>query len=148
MSRTDASLGPRRTAVALAALALLVPAAVVVTGCGPKGPALHRIRGTVSFAGRPVPRGVIFFDPDVAKGNRGPQGFALIKDGRYDTAAEGCRGTSGGAMVVRIDGSEPVPGAEDATTADRPLFPTYEERIDLPAGSTDKNFDVPAGTKP
>jgi hypothetical protein len=129
--------------MAVAALTAALPA-LAAAGCGPKRPPLHRTEGAVTFAGRPVPRGVIVFDPDVTKGNRGPQGFALIKDGRYDTAAPGCRGTAGGAMVVRIDGSEPLPGAEDSTTADRPLFPTHEERVDLPAAAAERNFQVPA----
>jgi len=129
------------------ARAVTLTLACTLAGCGEKGPVVQRLHGTVSHAGKPVPRGVIFFDPDVAAGNRGPQGFALIKDGRYDTAAKGGRGTAGGRLVVRIDGSEPVAGAEDSTTADRPLFATHEEHIEVPTGSSTRDFDVPAATR-
>lgn len=140
MSRTDGC----RTSARQTWIAVGTALVLGLAGCGDKGPTTHRLQGTVMHAGKPVPHGVIVFDPDVAAGNRGPQGFATITDGRYDTAARGCRGTAGGRLVVRIDGSEPVAGAEDTTTAERPLFPTYEDRIEVPAGSSTRDFEVPA----
>lgn len=125
----------------------MLVAAFAVPGCGPKTPVFPRVHGTVTHGGKPVPRGVIVFDPDVTKGNRGPQGYALIQDGRFDTALAGCRGTAGGAMVVRIDGSTPGAAGEDATTAGGALFPSYEVRVDLPATENEQNFDVPIGGK-
>lgn len=41
--------------------------------------------GKVTWKGQPIPRGVIYFGPDGGKGNTGPQGYALIVDGLFDT---------------------------------------------------------------
>ena len=44
------------------------------------------------------------FLPDDSKQNRGPQGLAIIKDGRYDTKGSRAPGVDGGAMVVEVTG--------------------------------------------
>ncbi len=119
---------------------------VAGTGCGQRGPERYRVHGSVTYAGQPVPLGRIVFEPDLDRGNRGPQGFAPIENGRFDTAAKFCQGTVGGAMIVRIEGFEMIKGSEDATTAGRQLFETYETRIDLPRQSVTRDFNVPATT--
>ena len=43
------------------------------------------VSGTVTFAGKPLPIGMIVFEPDASKGNRGLQGHADIRDGKFDT---------------------------------------------------------------
>ena len=121
------------------ALGLLVAG----TGCGRRGPERYRVHGTVTHAGQPVPLGRIVFEPDLARGNRGPQGYAPIENGRFDTAAKFCQGTVGGATIVRIEGFEMIGNAEDATSPGRRLFETFETRIDLPRESVSRNFDVP-----
>ena len=61
---------------------LLVAGMVLVAGCD--GDRVYHVQGTVSIGGTPVPAGVIWFDPDIQKGNtNGPQGYAQIKDGRF-----------------------------------------------------------------
>jgi hypothetical protein len=114
-----------------------------VAGCGPQGPARYRVHGTVSHAGRPVPLGRIVFEPDVLEGNRGPQGFAVIENGRFDTAVNHGRGTSGGAMVVTIDGFEPA-GSGPAASPARSLFKGHQEHRDFPTAAVEMNFDVRA----
>jgi hypothetical protein len=115
---------------------------IVVAGCGQRGPVRFRVSGTVAHAGKPVQLGRVVFEPDTSRGNDGPQGFAPIENGRFDTAGPHCRGTVGGAMRVRIDGFEMTRG-EDAAASGKLLFPTYEEAIDLPRADVVRDFAVP-----
>lgn len=125
---------PRHWTFIAALLSLSIP----LTGCEqPK----HHVSGKVTFKNEPVPAGHIFFDPDATKSNDGPQGFATIKDGRYDTAAEGGKGVIGGPYVVRIrayDGK-----AAEELPLGRPLFGHFTESIELPKSQSTKDFDVP-----
>jgi hypothetical protein len=109
-------------------------------GCGNR-PKLYPVSGTVTHAGRPLPAGVIFFDPDVTKQNKGPQGYAIIKDGRYDTAALGGKGVGGGAYLARIDGFDGKPGRE--LPMGNVLFTQFQQPIDLPEAASTRDFDVP-----
>jgi hypothetical protein len=121
-------------------IAIAAFVAVVATGCGTAGgDGNAQVRGTVTFKGKPVPRGRVYFDVDQTKHPGGQQGYADIADGRYDTARGG-KPPSAGAMVIRVEGLHPP--AADGTHA--LLFVPYELRADLPAGRTEKNIDVPA----
>lgn len=137
MPSSDSRPRPATIMVALAAVCLLL------AGCGDRGPRRFRASGSVTFAGKPVRLGRIVFDPDVAAGNSGPQGFAAIENGRYDTAGKTWKGFTGGPTVVRIDGLEIIDTA-DGAAAGRPLFPTYEVKIDLPRTAFTRDFVVPA----
>jgi len=108
-------------------------------GCGGKG---TRVSGTVTFGGKPVPLGKIYFNPDQSKNNSGEPGYADIKDGRFDTGAKGGQPAPAGAVVVRIQGFEEIPPVGDVTT--KPLFFPYETAVDLPKGGSTQTFDVPA----
>ncbi len=123
----------RRLALGLALLA----------GCSAE-PARTDVSGTVTFDGKPLRRGRIYFDPDPAKGNTGVQGYADVADGRYDTATGG-KGGVGGPVIVRIDGQgEPAPGYPEGA----PLFNSYAFRVDLPAaGAGTHDFNVPASAR-
>lgn len=130
----------RRTPLALGLLLL-----AAVAGCGQRGPERFRVSGTVTYAGQPVPLGRVVFEPDTSRGNDGPQGFAPIENGRFDTSAPHCRGTVGGPMRVRIDGLEVTDG-QDAAASGKLLFPSYEEAIDLPRAAVVRDFVVPSGS--
>jgi hypothetical protein len=131
----------QRVAVATLAVCLLA-------GCG--GEDGYDVSGKVTFQGNPVPAGQIYFTPDDSKGNSGATGYADIKDGEYDTAAEGGKPTAGGPMIVRIEGQDPsVPGEQQPGSAPgevtiKTLFPTYETTAELPKEDATQNFDVPA----
>jgi hypothetical protein len=81
----------------------------LLAGCAVKDDAgRHSLSGTVIFGGQPVPAGQIIFEPDVAKGNDGPGGFAVIRQGRYQTEPD--MGTVGGPNIARFtigDGINP-----------------------------------------
>lgn len=125
-----------------ATMAVLLVGVVLVGGCSKRGPVLHRVHGTVTYAGKPVPVGRIVFDPDVMKGNGGPQGFAVIEGGRFDTAVNRGKGTCGGPMVITIDGYEPEGSGRGGTT--RPLVTEYKESRDLPKANATLSIDIQA----
>src|SRR5262245_21835714 len=92
----------------LSCLALIVCAAVA--GCS--GASLYDVKGTVNWNGDPIPAGVIWFEPDVAKGNiNGPQGYAQIKDGKFDTRQNG-RGVRPGLYTIRVEAFDGKPANE------------------------------------
>ncbi len=112
-------------------------------GCGRNDDGL-RVSGTVTFAGSPVPAGMIYFEPDADQGNAGPTGFAAIKDGRYDTAAHGRnRGAIRGPQRVRIDGHVPAPAGDVSDAGGTRLFAGYVTTIDLQNLATVCDFAVP-----
>jgi hypothetical protein len=65
-----------RTAIALSGLAL----AMALTGCGPSGPKLYPVSGTVTYNGMPLPEGHIIFMPTSAGE---VEDADKIKDGRF-----------------------------------------------------------------
>ncbi len=77
-----------------------------------------------------MPKGNIFFEPDTAQGNSGPQVFADIVNGEFDTATSGGTGGYGGAYIIRIQGYDGVVG-EDSPFG-LALFPEYSMKMELP----------------
>lgn len=107
-------------------LAVLLAA---ITGCWNSGPQRIDVQGTVTYKGHPVPKGVIFFDPDASKGHDGPQGHAIITNGHIDTRDTGNRGVVPGPHLVRIHGFDGVPGQE--LPMGKLLFPEYSKKVEL-----------------
>jgi hypothetical protein len=127
----------RRTALLCGVAAL-----ILVAGCR-KETRRFDVSGKVTFNGKPVPVGRIYFDPDLSKKNDGLQGTAEIEDGYYNTA-KGGMGTTGGPVVVRIEASDGVAGDPERPNG-KPLFPYYEVQVDLPReNKITRDFDVPA----
>jgi hypothetical protein len=118
---------------------LLAFSVLALVGCG--GPVMYRVSGHVTYDGKALPAGVIYFDPDVTKQNDGPQGYAIIKDGNYDTSAEGGKGVVGGAYLVRIEGFDGRPGEE--LPLGMPLFTDFTQPADLPNADSQQDFSVP-----
>jgi len=114
----------------------------LIAGCSESGPTRYRIQGTVEFDGQPVPAGAIYFDPDSSKGNKGPQGYATITDGKFDTELGG-KGHVGGAMTVRINGLASLRTTTDDDTPVPPLFPEYIESVELDRSDDMRGFIVP-----
>src|SRR5689334_1452970 len=113
-----------RVLAAFASLSLLA-----LAGCGESGPQRFNVSGTVTYAGQPLPAGVIWFDPDFSKQNDGPQGYAFIKEGKFDSATTES-GPSGGPHVVRIEGFDGKPGEE--LPMGKPMFHDFSQSVDLP----------------
>ena len=127
----------RRLAALPAVAAVLL---AVAAGCG-EGERLYDVSGRVTSNGRPVPAGIIYFDPDPMKGGSGPQGFASIKDGKYTTAVEG-RGVRGGSYIIRVTGYDGKTANE--APLGKPLFDEHEVRKDLPAANSELDFAIPS----
>lgn len=115
-------------------------ACTLLAGCN-RGPTRYEVSGTVTYQNKPLPAGVIFFTPDIRRGNDGPQGYAIIKEGHYATTDPGGKGMLGGAYTVRIEGFDGKPGNE--LPLGKPLFTDYQTDVDFPKGETTQDFDVP-----
>jgi hypothetical protein len=120
--------------------AAVLLAIAFTAGCGDGGPKRYRVSGKITANGQPIPAGVIFFDPDIMQGNDGPQGFASIKDGVYDTSETG-RGAVGGPHIARVQGFDGKPGEE--LPLGRMIYGEHEFRVDLPKEPFTKDFDLP-----
>jgi hypothetical protein len=116
----------------------IVAIALAIVGCGGSVSRIE-ISGSASFGGKPIPGGRIYFTPDTKKGNQGPQGFAEIKEGRFDTRDDG-RGAVSGAMIVQIVGNDGSLGEGKGI----PLFDDYSLPTEISAASSPLSFDVPA----
>ena len=110
-----------------------------VAGCGANGPGRHQVTGTVRFAGQPVPKGEVIFEPDPAKNNKGPQARAFIEQGKFQTQPG--QGAVAGPAVVRVlayDGK-----AHPESPSGSALCLPYELHVDLPAADSTHDFVIP-----
>lgn len=131
----------------LPSVATLIFALVTLTGCSENGPARTAIWGNVTWKGQPVPSGIVYFGPDSTKENKGPQGFALIKNGTFDTRGERSKGCMTGPHIATIQGAD-----GQGITSGRPygssLFASYELKIDVPAEGGTIDLVVPDSAIP
>jgi hypothetical protein len=146
MNTSSTAATPTAPRPALHGLTALVVAAagLLATGCG--GTPGNRVSGAVTFDGRPVPAGKVYFKPDTEAGNTGATGFADIVDGRYDTGRDGARNVGTGAMVISVEGIDPH-SSEEGASADvtaKVLFQGYEIRSEIPGGAFTLDIAVPA----
>ncbi|MCA9068003.1 MAG: hypothetical protein KDA84_03735 [Planctomycetaceae bacterium] len=120
----------------------------MVLGCGSPndGPKRYHISGKVTYDGKPIPKGKIYFEPDDSKGNSGPQAGADIVDGEYETANG--KGVVGGPHLVKITGTDGVETqVEGEVLPDgKTLFPPYETTFNFPKEDGEHSFKVPKTT--
>jgi hypothetical protein len=115
---------------------VLASVTLLTAGCNQDtGPQRYQLSGEVKFAGQPVPHGMITFTPDSSQGNSGPQGVAIIKDGKYDTAAPDGKGIGGGPTIIHITGQGPD---------QRQVICEFVEKVDLPRQDSQHHIDIPA----
>lgn len=124
-----------------------VLAVLFLVGCGGSsdGPTRYRVRGSVTFNGKPVPKGFVTLEPNSDQGNSGPGGGAEIKNGQYDTGRDA--GVVGGSYKVRVvgtDGMATTMSGEELPDG-TPLFAPYEFVFEFPQDATTKDIEVPAG---
>ena len=118
----------------------LAAALAALAGCAPAGPTYYQVSGTVTFAGQPVPKGTVSFEPDAAKGVRGQMGYADVVNGKFDTRTAG-KGVLGGPYVIRILGFDGKAAYE--APYGNGLFPEYTITRDLPKEDSTLTIDVP-----
>jgi hypothetical protein len=78
--------------------------AVVTLGCGPSGPSLYKVSGTVTWNGRPLADGVIIFSP--VDGAVAPDSGKIVQ-GKYQFS------TRAGSKRVEILATRDIPGKID-----------------------------------
>lgn len=83
-------------------------------GCRENGPTNYKLSGAITFKGEPVSNGEVYLRPV----GDGPGGFALIKDGKYETI-DG-KGYLSGLSKITFHGGDG-------------LFPPITIELDLPA---------------
>jgi len=121
--------------VLVSARAVLLVAGVstlaALAGCSPKGPQRYDHWGTITFQNKPIPAGIIYFDPDLAAPNDGPQGLAIIKDGKFDTRERPDSGPGAGKYILRVDAADGIAAPE--APVGKMMFTTQVLiKIDLP----------------
>ncbi|MBA2113296.1 hypothetical protein [Bremerella alba] len=117
----------------------VVVCCLLVLGCTKSdGLERHKLSGTVTYDGQPVPQGEIQFTPNSREGNPGPGTFIKIENGHYETPSG--KGVLGGAYGVRIVGYDGKANTESDMGVS--LFNPYSERIDLPKEDSTRDFQV------
>lgn len=133
---------PSRLVSRLCCVGVLVSFCTLVGCSGGNDANLVHVSGTVTFNGKPLPLGMIVFEPDPVKGNRGQQGHADIKDGKFDTRQSG-KGVAVGAQVVRITGGDGV-NPEPFTPFGNMLFDEHTVQLDVTKDQTPLKLDIPS----
>lgn len=87
------------------------------------------VEGSVTFKGKAIPKGEIYFDPDPAI--KGIQGKGLIRDGKFSTKGFNSVIVAG-KYIVRIYGFDGKPREE--APLGKALFPPYEISLTLVEG--------------
>lgn len=130
----------------LPSMIVLLLLTLPLCGCGGKAPAnVVHVSGTITYQGKPIPVGTIIFEPDPAKGNKGPQGFAYIKDGKFDTrVSRDGKEAAIGAQIVRITGGDGV-NPDTFTPLGNLLFDNeYTVNMELSKEQTPLQLDLPS----
>lgn len=101
---------------------------LAILGCSAEVPTFP-VEGMVTFKGKAIPKGEIYFDPDISI--KGPQGRALISGGKFSTKDINS-GIVAGKYIIRIHGFDGKPKEE--APMGKAIFPAYELPMELIAG--------------
>jgi hypothetical protein len=117
-------------------------AALAVTGCGGDGLDRYPVSGTVTFDGKPVEFGAIFFEPTMSAGAIAPTVYLPVRDGKYDA---GDKGPVKGKYTVTVGGMDESRNKvdSDGITHTPQLFPDYKFEVDIPPPDNILNVEVP-----
>ncbi|MEW4565209.1 hypothetical protein AB1K70_21980 [Bremerella sp. JC770] len=125
---------------AAATMLLVLVLVTVAGGCGSSSEVQrYSLSGTVTYQGKPVPNGMISFEPTEA-GLGG--GFAPIRNGKYSTDEDG-RGHLSGVTKVKISGFEATARSSDPEAVPDALFAPIETEIELPQSTDQLDFELP-----
>jgi hypothetical protein len=139
---TSYTFSKRLDSARAAATLILISAILATVGCGGDKLGRHAVSGTITFNGKPVPKGFVRFNPDSSKGNSGPGGGAAIENGMYHAPAS--KGVVGGPYTIEIDGLDGVAakeGGEDLKDG-KALFRTVRIEYEFPDKDTVWDYDV------
>ena len=127
--------------VRIASLAFVLSVLGLFSGCGKPGPVRVHVAGEVTYRGKPLPAGIITIEPDVQRGADGPQGFAQIKDGKFDTRDQG-RIVCQGPAIIAIQGYDGVSRGRENVLGTA-LFTNFTKKVDLAGDEPVLKVDVP-----
>lgn len=122
--------------------------AVLCAGCGEDRVQRFPVSGKITYAGKSIVVGDIHFDPDTKKGNNGPGGYAIIRNGHYETNPG--RGVVGGAYIARIsgyDGQEFQIEGEPSFKLGKAMFDEYTMEVEFPRDAVTHDIEIPDQTK-
>lgn len=100
------------------------------------------VTGSITWKGKRIPAGTIYFDPDVIKKNSGPQGVAMIKDGKFDTRFANSRGCVQGSHIATIHACDGKNKSESKPFGNK-MFKPYTVEVEIPANGGEVNLVVP-----
>jgi hypothetical protein len=97
----------------------------------------------VTFQGKPVEFGAIFFEPTESVGKIAPTVYLPIRDGKYDT---GDKGPVRGKYRVVVGGTDKSKSKvdDDGINHTAQLFKDYTFEVDIPPPNNTLDIEVPA----
>jgi hypothetical protein len=116
---------------------------LTLSGCGGEGLDRHRIRGTVTFQGKPVEFGAIFFEPTESVGKIAPTVYLPVRGGKFDTEDAG---PIAGKYSVVVGGQDTAKERvdDDGITHTERLFQDYRFEVEIPPPNNTLDVEVPA----
>lgn len=109
----------------------------------PAPPNSVHLSGTVSFQGRPIPLGLIVFEPDSSLGGSGAQGFASIQNGTFDTSKSDGQAVAIGPCMIRVTGGDGE-GIDAFTPFGNMMFEEYQLKMAIEPENGPLKIEVPA----
>jgi hypothetical protein len=112
--------------------ALLLAGCLLAGGCG-RGDGLkrYRVKGSVTYDGKPVEFGAIFFEPTESIGKLAPTVYLPVRDGRYDAGDEGPVAGKYQVIVGGVDQASKRVDS-DGVTHTQQLFQDYKFDVEIP----------------
>jgi len=117
---------------------------MAVSGCGGDGLERYRVTGEVTYKGKPVEAGMIFFEPAESAGAVAPTSYLAIKDGRYDAGSEGPTKGKYRVTVGGIDRANEKKDSEGMVHTPS-LFPDHKFEVEIPPPNNELNIEIPVG---
>jgi len=121
--------------------------ALVLTGCGGDGLDRYPVSGTVTFDGKPVEFGAIFFEPTMSAGPIAPTVYLPVRDGKYDARDKGPVKGKYNVTVGGMDQSRNTVDSDGITVTPQ-LFPDYKFEVDIPPPDNRLDIEVPKSRAP
>jgi len=122
---------------------LLSLSGALALGCGGDGLTRYPVKGTVTFQGKPVEFGAIFFEPTASVGEVAPTVYLPVRDGKYDAGQEGpVKGKY--RVVVGGEDRSSKKVDSDGVTHTKQLFADYKFEVEIPPPDNTLNVEVPA----
>jgi prepilin-type N-terminal cleavage/methylation domain-containing protein/prepilin-type processing-associated H-X9-DG protein len=111
-------------------------------GCSGDGLNRHRVQGSVTFDGKPLETGAIFFEPTATVGTIAPTTYLAVRNGKYDAGEEG---PIAGTYRVRVGGWDESRQTIDDEGRSTPtqLFDDYVFEVEIPPPNNTLDVEVP-----